>query len=649
MPLEFKLPDIGEGVAEGEIVKWLVKVGDSVKEHQSIVEVMTDKATVEVPSPAAGKITALKAKEGDTVPVGSVIFVLETSTSAQAAPATARDSSASPAANASRAPSASNTPNPSNAANAPSASNTANTSNTQRAAPNPAASTPRAAPTPANGPAAPRAPISSSAGQRSAPSTAPASGATIEFKLPDVGEGVAEGEIVKWLVKVGDAVKEHQSIVEVMTDKATVEVPAPAAGTITAIKAKEGEVVPVGQVIFSLATAGAAAQQARTPEAAPAQARASERARTPEAAAAQARAPASAAPDTARAPAARELVGAGTQAPAARAPALHSASDGRILAVPSARRLARDMNVDLAQVPGSGRNGVVRRADVEAFANSAAQGAPASETADSRGQRTVEESAPRPTTSAARAPQGAPTHFAPGEREKRIPFRGVRRKIAEAMVRSKFTAPHFTVVEEVDVTELVSLREKAKAIGAESNVKVTFMPFIMKATALALSKYPMLNAHLDESAQELVHYQYVNLGIAMDTDNGLIVPVVKEVQSKGILQLASELAELAERTRAGKVKPDELKGSTFSITNAGNIGGTLATPIINFPDVAILGVHRIMKKPGVVETPQGDKIEVRQYMNFSCSVDHRLADGADGARFLVYLKKLLENPGLLAL
>jgi pyruvate dehydrogenase E2 component (dihydrolipoamide acetyltransferase) len=283
---------------------------------------------------------------------------------------------------------------------------------------------------------------------------------------------------------------------------------------------------------------------------------------------------------------------------------------------------------------------VVRRADVEGFAKS--------RTATPKPAATQAPAVPGVAAAAPRAP-AAPLSFAPGERETRIPFRGVRRKIAEAMVRSKFTAPHFTVVEEVDVTDLVKLREQAKSFAEGTGVKVTYMPFIMKAVALGLAKYPMLNAHLDEAAGEIVRYAYVNLGIAMDTDQGLIVPVLKEVQSKGILQLAAELADLAERTRLGKVKPEELKGSTFSITNAGNIGGTLATPIINFPDVAILGVHRLMKKPGVVETPQGDRIEVRQYMNFSVSVDHRLADGADGARFLVYVKKLLEAPGLLAL
>ncbi|MCL4137904.1 UNVERIFIED_CONTAM: hypothetical protein GTU68_067113 [Idotea baltica] len=217
------------------------------------------------------------------------------------------------------------------------------------------------------------------------------------------------------------------------------------------------------------------------------------------------------------------------------------------------------------------------------------------------------------------------------------------------MVKSAFTAVHFTVVEEIDVTELVKLRASAKELGLQQEIKVTYMPFIMKAVANGLLKFPVLNGHLDEDANEIVNPNYVNLGIATDTPNGLIVPVIKDVQSKGILQLALELQELAQRTREGKVKPEELKGSTFTITNAGNIGGTIATPIINFPDIAILGVHRLMKKPGVVETPEGDKIEVRQFMNFSCSVDHRLADGADGARFLAWMRVLLEQPGLLTL
>ncbi|MCY3002098.1 MAG: 2-oxo acid dehydrogenase subunit E2 [Planctomycetota bacterium] len=550
--LEFKLPDIGEGVAEGEIVKWLVKAGDVVKEHQAVVEVMTDKATVEIPAPAAGTIVETRPKPGDVVPVGSVIFVLATG-------------GAAPAQKSHGAP----IPAPMPAA---------------KVGPAPAISVPAPAP---------------AAAHSHGPSKAV--GGRLEFKLPDIGEGVAEGEIVKWLASVGDSVKEHQAVVEVMTDKATVEIPAPMAGKVLEQRAKAGDVVPVGSVIFVLETAGGAvAAPAATVPAAPA---------------------AVAAPVAAAA------------APAKRA------ADEKILAVPSARRVARELGIELGEVAGSGRHGVVRRADVEAFAKSRTA-APAATPA-------AKPAAAAPAQPA--KPAAAPVSFAPQERETRIPFRGVRRKISEAMVRSKFTAPHFTVVEEVDVTELVRLRETAKAMGAESGIKVTFMPFIMKACALGLAKYPMLNGHLDEATQEIVRCGYVNLGIAMDTDNGLIVPVVKEVQSKGILQLAQELNELAERTKAGKVKPDDLKGSTFSITNAGNIGGILATPIINFPDIAIMGVHRIVKRPGVVETPQGDKIEVRQYMNFSASVDHRLADGADGARFLVHVKRLLENPGLLAL
>jgi pyruvate dehydrogenase E2 component (dihydrolipoamide acetyltransferase) len=542
MALEFKLPDIGEGIAEGEIVKWLVKAGDTVSEHQPVVEVMTDKATVEIPAPQAGRIGELRAKVGEVVPVGQVLFVLETGAAPKATPAPAQSSKA--------------------------------------AAP---ASVPSKAPV-----APPPAPLPR------------ATGAMLAFKLPDIGEGIAEGEIVKWLVKEGDSVVEHQPVVEVMTDKATVEIPAPASGVIAALKAKPGQVVPIGSVIFELATSGGTS------------------------------APAVHAP--------AELVP--TAAPTAPVAVGTHASDGVVRAVPSARRVARELSIDLGSVPGSGRGGIVRRADVEAFA----------------ARRTPVSVAPAPAVPAAPAkaapaakPSFAPVSVPSGARETRTPFRGVRRKIAEAMSRSKTTAAHFTVVEELDVTELVKLREAAKKLGEEQGLKVTYMPFIMKATALALARHTELNGMLDEKAQELVHFAYVNLGIATDTPNGLIVPVIREVQAKGILQLASELNDLAERTRAGKVRPDELSGGTFTITNAGNIGGILATPIINFPEIAILGVHRIQKKPGVVETPQGDRIEVRQYMNLSASVDHRLSDGANAARFLVTMKRLLENPGLLAL
>ena len=530
MTIEFKLPDIGEGVAEGEIVRWLVNAGDAVSEHQPIVEVMTDKATVEIPSPADGVVSQLIADAGEVVPVGSVIFNLEAGGGAA-----------------------------------------------------PAEAAPVAAP---------------------APSPAAAS-EVLEFQLPDIGEGVAEGEIVRWIAEEGAAVEEHEPVVEVMTDKATVEIPAPAKGVVVKQMVAAGETVPVGTVIFQLASSGASASPAAAPVA------------TPQAA--PAAAPVAAAP-------------AAAPAPVAAAPAaVVRPADARVLAVPSARRVARELGVDLGMVAGSGRNGVIRRVDVESHAG----GSPASVPAAAP----VQSSAPAPAPVASQNAGG----------ETRVPFRGVRRKIAEAMVRSKFTAPHFTVVEEVDVTDLVRIRTQAKAIGEADGIKVTYMPFIMKAVALCLERFPMLNGRLDEASEEIVQCGYSNLGIATDTPNGLIVPVIKDVQTKSVMQLAAELGELAERTRGGKVTRDELSGSTFTITNAGNIGGILATPIINFPDIAILGVHRIRKAPGVVEAPGGDRIEVRQFMNFSISVDHRLADGADGARMLTYLRTLLENPGLLAL
>jgi pyruvate dehydrogenase E2 component (dihydrolipoamide acetyltransferase) len=576
LSLKFKLPDIGEGVAEGEIVKWLVGEGQRVEEHQGVVEVMTDKATVEIPAPAAGIVLRRHAKEGDVVPVGSVLFELETAATPSRVQAAGADEPAR------RAPASEAAP----ARPAPPAKPAARAAKPQPAAATATAETPRA----------------------TAPSPAPslAAAGRLEFKLPDIGEGVAEGEIVKWLVQVGDTVAEHQAVLEVMTDKATVEIPSPAAGRIAEQRVKAGEVVPVGAVLFVLEVAPGAAPAAS-------QQLAAER---PEPAAARA--------EVAEPPAEPATAGARD-------------GNGRVLAVPSARRVARELGIDLREVSGSGRNGVIRRSDVEDYAKQR-RAAPALPAAP------IPARTPPPAALAR-----APAALERAELETRVPFRGVRRKIAEAMVRSKQTAPHFTVVEELDVTELVKVREAAKAMAAESGVKLTYMPFIMKAVASGLARYPELNSKLDEAAQEIVTYAQVNLGIATDTSQGLIVPVIRDVQSKGLLQLAKELVDLADRTRAGKFTTEELKGSTFSITNAGNIGGTLATPIINFPDAGILGVHRIVKRPGVVEAPEGDRIEVRHYMNLSISVDHRIVDGATAVRFLVHLKRLLETPGLLAL
>jgi len=326
--------------------------------------------------------------------------------------------------------------------------------------------------------------------------------------------------------------------------------------------------------------------------------------------------------------------GAAATAPAAKAapaPAPPAAVGGKVKAAPATRRLARELGVDLGAVQGTGPKGRIRPEDVRAAA--AARQQPA---------------APAGTPAPAAAP-AAPPAFpqVAGSREvERIPFRGVRKRTAEAMARSKFTATHFSLIEEVDVTELKVVRAKAREVGERHGVKITYMPYIMKAVAIVLQEVPQLNCMLDEEAQELVIHKYVNLGIAVDTPRGLLVPVVTDVHHKGLLQLAAELQDLAGRAREGKVRPEELKGSTFSITNAGNIGGIFATPIINFPNSAILGVHTIRRLPRVMAD---DSIVPRDILWLSISIDHRLVDGADGARFMVRLRELLENPALMLL
>lgn len=544
--LEFKLPDIGEGVHEGEIVRWIVPVGATVKQDDPVVEVMTDKATVEIPAPAAGVVSKHSFAEGAVAKVGDVIFII---TPSGTAPATA--------------------PAP---------------------APAKAAPAPVAAPTPA-------------------PAAANNTGSVLEFRLPDIGEGVHEGEIVRWIKKAGEPVKVDDPVVEVMTDKATVEIPSPGAGVIGRILVAEGAVAKVGDVLFTIVGAGAA------PAAAPAVAA------TRAAVAASAAAPA---------PVAQ------TQA----AVAVAADPGAKVLAAPATRMLARELGVNLATVRGTAPNGRIRSEDVRAAATApavAATPAPAV-------------SAPAPAAAAApeKTSQPLPAAFAAGNGTRevtRVPFRGIRRKTAEAMARSKRTAAHFSLIEEVDCTELVAARERAKKAAEPYGIKITFMPYIMKATALALQQFPQLNAELDETAQEIVVKKYVNLGIAVDTPNGLVVPVVKDAHAKGLLQLAADLADVGNRARANKLRPDDFKDGTFSITNAGNIGGMFATPIINFPEVAILGVHAMRKRPVVV----GDAIVARDIMLLSVSIDHRLVDGADGARFMMRVKALLEDPSLMLL
>jgi pyruvate dehydrogenase E2 component (dihydrolipoamide acetyltransferase) len=469
----------------------------------------------------------------------------------------------------------------------------------------------------------------------------------IEFKLPDIGEGTVEGEIVRWLVKPGDAVKADQPVVEVMTDKATVELTAPKAGRIVELRAEAGKVAKVGSVIYLLDDAGGGAA------AAPAAAAPSAAAR-PAAAAAHA----AAGGDGSRGGngGGRHAGGATATAAAAPAPAPAPGPGGperKPLATPATRKLARELGVELARVRGTGPNGRVTDDDVRAAASGAeAPLAVAPRPVVQRAIAEVAAAAEAPGPAAAPAPTAAPaaTFIGGEEPVERISFRGVRKAIAAQMTRSKFTATHYTYVEEVDMTEIVRLRDEVKEEAKAKGVKLTYLPFIAKAVVAALKKHPILNSELDEKSQEIVLKRYYHLGFSIQADAGLSVGVARHVDRRSIYDLARELERLVTEVRAGKAKAQDLKGSTFTITSAGNIGGVLATPIINFPEVAILGVNQIKKRPVVRTNAAGeDEIVIRHMMFLSISLDHRIVDGAVAAHFMNDVVYLLERPNRLFL
>ncbi len=387
---------------------------------------------------------------------------------------------------------------------------------------------------------------------------------SFEFKLPDIGEGVVEGEIVRWFIEEGDSVEEDQPIVEVMTDKVTVEIPSPRKGRIARRIGEEGQIIEVGTTLVVIEESGTGGPAAAT------------RSRT-------------------------EIQK--TEQPVA-APENKIGSDKNtgILATPAIRKLARQMGVDLSKIQGTGSGGRIVQEDLHQYPN---------------------------------------TPTATEEQAETIPYRGLRRKIGSQLLLSKKTAPHYTYVEEVDVTELVRLR--AELEEKNKDVHLTYLPFVMRAVVEGLKKYPLLNSTLNEKEEVIQLRKYYNLGIATAAPEGLIVPVVKHVDTKDILQLAREIATLVESARAGKITLEELQGGTFTLTSLGALGGVLATPIINLPQVAILGIHKISQKPVV----RNEQIVIRDMMNLSISLDHRVVDGIVAAEFLHHIIPLLESPDTL--
>ncbi len=501
-----------------------------------------------------------------------------------------------------------------------------------------------------------------------------------EFKLPDVGEGLAEAEIVRWLVEVGDRVSEDQPVAEVETDKAVVEVPAPVNGTVREIRAEEGEMVPVGTVIITFDVDGEESDEAAEEPAAEAEE-----------------------------PPADSGESAGETEPEP------DSGGGRTFAAPSTRRLARELGVDIGTVDGSGPGGRVTEGDVRAATESADAGAESDDETGTEGaaksatKRIGEdddagEGGPTPGTQAAdrdrtlaapatrkladeegididsvptdRTEDGEPfvtpaeieayaaaqkrAQAADGEavsadsakasaagtgEDERIPYRGVRRTIGEQMERSKYTAPHVTHHDEVDVTELVETRGKLKERAESRGSRLTYMPFVIKAVVAGLREYPILNSQLDEENDEIVLRGEYNIGVATATDAGLMVPVVRNADRKGMLEIAGEMDELVEKARSRSIAREEMQGGTFSITNFGAIGGEYATPIINYPETAILGLGAIKEKPRVVD----GEIVPRKVMTISLTIDHRVIDGAEAAQFTNTVMEYLESPELLLL
>lgn len=433
------------------------------------------------------------------------------------------------------------------------------------------------------------------------------------FHLPEIGEGVVEGEIVQWLVKVGDVVSEDQPVCEIMTDKATVEISTPKGGRVVQIFGKPGDVIKVHSTLANIDTDGSAprvtAPEIPVPAAAPVKA----------------------------APAPLAVVPPAPVAPPAPA---ELREGNKALATPAVRRHARELELDIHAVPGSGKGGRVTHDDLARYTQPSVEApvaaAPVAAPVVAAPVIAAEPVIPVAVPQAAPQPTGAETH---------IPIIGLRRKIAQQMVKAYSTAPHFTYVDEIDMTELVALRGRLKVRAEAKGVKLTYIPFIMKALAAVFREFPNVNANVIEDPFTLVVKGDVNIGVATDSPQGLYVPVIKNVERKSVLQLAAELQDVTSRVREGKVRVDELQGGTFTITSVGNIGGVFATPILNHPEVAILGVNKIVKRPVV----RDDQIVIREMLYLSPSFDHRIIDGAVAARFVSALKALLEDPDALFL
>ncbi|KAA1426485.1 2-oxoglutarate dehydrogenase, E2 component, dihydrolipoamide succinyltransferase [Nocardioides antri] len=602
MATEVTLPALGESVTEGTVTRWLKQVGDEVAVDEALLEVSTDKVDTEIPSPVAGTLVEIKASEDETVEVGAVLALIGDAGEGSGGGEAPAEEAPAEEAPAQEAPAEESAPEPEPAAQEPAQ---------------------------AEQPSAPEAP---------AAEAQPSSGGSADgtpVTLPALGESVTEGTVTRWLKQVGDEVAVDEALLEVSTDKVDTEIPSPVAGTLLEIKASEDETVEVGAVLAIVGSGSpseAPAQQEAPPqqeEQAPQQEEQAPAQQEEQAPAQQQEAPAQQqAPAQEKAP---EPAPAPQQHAAPSAPAPAGGGDGPGYVTPLVRKLAAQHGVDLATVKGRGVGGRIRKQDVldaaEAQKAAAAPAAPAA-------AAPAASSAPAPAASASPSPLRGQT----------VPVSRLRKIIAQRMVESLQTSAQLTQVIEVDVTNIARLREATKAdFQAREGVKLSYLPFFAKAAIDALKQHPSLNATIDLEKGEVTYHDRENIAFAVDTEKGLLTPVVKDAGDLSVSGLAKKIADVAGRTRSNKIGPDELSGGTFTITNLGSVGALWDTPIINQPQVAILGPGAVVKRPVVIDDEDlGETIAVRHMVHLALTYDHRLVDGADAGRFLQEVKKRLE-------
>ena len=579
MSTEVRLPELGENVTQGDLVRILVHVGDTIEKDQPIVELETEKAAIEVPAPAAGKVTEIRAHEGQKLKVGETILVLESNGAGGKKP----EAKAATPAPAKPAPAPESRPQPAPAAAAPSG----------------------------NG----------------------AQGARIEIKLPELGENVAGGDLTRFLVKVGDTIDKDQPIAEVETEKAVVEVPSPEAGKVLELKAREKQKVKIGETLLVLQASGAAAAKAEPRAPAPPVRGTADNVRQEVQAADRMDTHEGAGVTPSQIPESRPVeADRGTPAhwepvPAPRQVGPSGLSPSDVPAAPSVRQLAREIGVPITEVKGSGPGGRITAQDIKNFARQRA-------------------AVPAQVTGVGMPGVVLPPlpDFAKWGPIERKPMSAVRRKTAQQMSYA-WLSPRVTQFDKADITETEKLRKEFGARAEKAGGKLTMTAIALKVVAAALKRFPNFASSLDLQKEEIVSKRYYHVGVAVDTDRGLLVPVIRDVDKKNIEQLAAELAQAAEKARSKKLMPEDMEGGVFTITNLGGIGGTAFTPIINAPEVAILGMSRSAIEP----VYRDGQFAPRLMLPLSLAYDHRLIDGADAARFLRWVCEAFEQPFVLSL